>query len=110
MVIASSLAAVFVVSPIAVYSTRRSDPTCPVITSPLLTPIPIAKPSPSPSDSIHRLKAASRGPAISRAAASARSAWSGCSSGAPNTAMIPSPMNETSVPPWSMIASVIPPR
>ena len=34
----------------------------------------------------------SRGPVISRAARSARSAWSGCSSGAPKTAMIPSPM------------------
>ena len=38
------------------------------------------------------LKAGRRSNSISRAAASARSAWSGCSSGAPKTAMMPSPM------------------
>ncbi len=44
MVIPSSRAAVLVVSPIAVYSMRRFEPTCPDITGPLLRPIPIAKP------------------------------------------------------------------
>src|SRR6201999_339673 len=49
LVIPSRRAAVLVVSPIAVYSIRRSDPTCPDITVPLLMPIPIAKPLPRPS-------------------------------------------------------------
>ena len=54
-----------------------------------------------------RVEALSRGPIISAAATSARSAWSGCSIGAPNTAMMPSPMYEISVPPAARIASVI---
>ena len=53
--------------------------------------MPIRKPLPWPSSAIQALKRGSRTSSISRAAASARSAWSGCTSGAPNTAMIPSP-------------------
>ena len=88
----SSREAVLVVSPIIVYSIRRSEPTLPAITVPLLRPDADAEavvrarlPHPS-------LNAVERGPTISRAAASARSAWSGWSIGAPKTAMIPSPM------------------
>ena len=81
-----------VVSPTAVYSIRRSEPTWPDMTLPLLMPTPIWKPSPRPCPPSHSLKRSSRGPIISSAAATARSAWSGCSIGAPKTAMIPSPM------------------
>ena len=49
LVMPSSRAAVLVVSPIAVYSSRRSEPTLPRITVPLLSPMPIRKPSPMPS-------------------------------------------------------------
>ena len=91
-VIPSSREAVFVVSPIVVYSSRRSEPTLPDITAPLLSPIPIWKPSPWPELVQPLAERGSRTSSISRAAASARSAWSGCSSGAPKTAMIPSPM------------------
>ena len=45
----SRRAAVFVVSPSAVYSRRRSEPTWPDITWPLLRPMPILKPSCRPS-------------------------------------------------------------
>ena len=103
----SRRAAVFVVSPIAVYSSRREDPTLPDITSPELSPMPIVKASPCPSSASQALNRARRSPAISRAAASARSPWSACSSGAPKTAMIPSPMYATSVPPLSRMASLI---
>ena len=41
----SSRAAVLVVSPSAVYSSRRSEPTWPDITGPVLRPMPILKPS-----------------------------------------------------------------
>ena len=73
-VIASIREAVFVVSPTAVYSIRRSDPTLPDITCPLFSPIPIRKPSPSPSERIQSLNAGSFSQSISRAAARARSA------------------------------------
>ena len=43
LVIPSSRAAVFTVSPIAVYSSRRSEPTLPAITGPELSPIPMRK-------------------------------------------------------------------
>ena len=92
-VMPSSRAAVLVVSPIAVYSSRRSEPTLPDITWPVLSPMPIANALAVAllgHPRVERGRAAR--PAISRAAATARSAWSGCSSGAPNTAMIPSPM------------------
>jgi hypothetical protein len=82
-----------------VYSSRFSEPTFPAITSPELSPTPMRNPSPCPSLRIHSLNSSSAGPAISHAAAYARSAWSSSSIGAPKTAMIPSPMNATSVPP-----------
>ena len=73
-VMPSSRAAVLVVSPIAVYSTRRSEPTLPDITRPLLSPIPMRKPSESPFSRSQALKRGRRTSSISRAAASARSA------------------------------------
>ena len=83
--------AVFTVSPMMVYSRRRSEPTFPATNAPLWMPIPIRKPSPSPCSRRYALKRGSRVVIISFAVATARSAWSGCSIGAPNTAMIPSP-------------------
>jgi hypothetical protein len=47
-VIASRRAAVLVVSPTVVYSSRRSDPTVPDMIGPLLRPTPMRKPSPKP--------------------------------------------------------------
>ena len=84
--------AVLVTSPIAVYSTRCSEPTLPAITGPLFSPTPITKLCSKPCSASQALNRFSRGPIISREAASARSAWSSCSSGAPKTAMMPSPM------------------
>ncbi len=100
-------AATFVVSPTAVYSTRRSEPTLPDITRPEFRPMPMRNPDPSSCSRSHPLKRGKRTASISRAVESARSAWSVCTIGAPNTAMIPSPMYATSVPPWSRIASLI---
>jgi hypothetical protein len=88
----SSRAAVFVVSPIAVYSMRRAEPTLPAITGPVCSPMPTRNRSPDSRSPSHALNAAIAGPAISCAVATARSAWSGWSSGAPKRAMIPSPM------------------
>ena len=47
---------------------------------------------------------------ISRAAATAASAWRGSSTGAPNTASISSPMNCRTRPPWPRIAASISPK
>ena len=66
------------VSPIVVYSIRRSEPTWPDISSPVLIPMPISKPDPRSFSAIHALKRGSRTSSISRAAATALSAWSGC--------------------------------
>jgi hypothetical protein len=85
-VIDSSREAVFVVSPIAVYSSLRDEPTVPDMIGLLLTPIPIRKPSRKPFRASHWLKRGSRSRSISRAAVSARSAWSSASIGAPKTA------------------------
>ena len=92
LVIPSSREAVLVVSPIAVYSTRCSEPTLPAITGPLLRPTPISKPRSKPCSISHALKLLQARSDHLSAAATARSAWSSCSSGAPKTAMIPSPM------------------
>ena len=83
--------AVLIVSPIAVYSSRRCEPTLPDMNCPLLSPMPILKPRSKPWASRISLYFGSRVSSISRAAASARSAWSSCGSGAPKTAMRPSP-------------------
>ena len=60
--------AVFVVSPIAVYSTRSAEPTFPAITGPLFSPTPISKLCSKPCSPSHALKRSRRGPIISRAA------------------------------------------
>jgi hypothetical protein len=74
LVIPSSRAAVLVTSPIAVYSTRRVDPTCPDITGPVFNPTPILNPLPMPCSRSQALNRSSFGPSISVAAATARSA------------------------------------
>ena len=91
-VIPSIRDAVLIVSPIAVYSSRCSEPTLPDMNGPLFSPMPILKPCSKPSSRSRSLNFGSRVSSISRAAASARSAWSACSSGAPKTAIIPSPV------------------
>jgi hypothetical protein len=73
-VIASRREAVFVVSPTVVYSSRRSDPTVPDMIGPLLTPMPMRKPSPRPFSLSHPLKRGRREWSISRAAAKPQSA------------------------------------
>jgi hypothetical protein len=83
--------AVFTVSPMTVYSSRFCEPTFPAMNTPLLMPMPIWNGCSIPRSCSQVLKLASRGPSISCAAASARSAWSACSSGAPKIARIPSP-------------------
>ena len=83
--------AAFTVSPMIVYSRRRSEPTFPATNAPLWMPMPIRNPSPSPCSCRYALKRGRRVGIISFAVATARSAWSGCSIGAPKTAMIPSP-------------------
>src|SRR5207253_2612235 len=69
LVMPSSLAAVLVVSPIAVYSSRRSEPTLPAMTGPVLMPIPMRKSTSKPSARISSLNRARRS-SISREAAS----------------------------------------
>ena len=66
--------------------------------------MPNRNPSAIPSSASHPLNSASRSPAIARAAATARSAWSTPSTGAPKTAISPSPSWSTRVPPWSSTA------
>ena len=80
-----------VVSPTAAYSIRRSEPTLPDMTGPLHTPMPMENGSPTLRSATQALSCGRRSRSISCTAAMARSAWSSCSSGAPKTAMIPSP-------------------
>ena len=61
LVMPSMREAVLVVSPITVYSSRRSEPTLPAMTSPELRPTPTRKPSPRPSERIHSLNSSSAG-------------------------------------------------
>lgn len=91
-VIDSIREAVFVVSPITAYSRRLGEPMLADRTGPELIPIPIRSGRPAPDALSHALNVASCSPAIARAAASARSAWSSSATGAPNAAMMPSPM------------------
>src|SRR5262245_32999391 len=91
-VMASMRDAVLVVSPITAYSRRLGEPTLPESTGPELIPIPMRSGCSTPEAPSHALNVASCSPAIARAAASARSAWSSLAIGAPNAAMMPSPM------------------
>ena len=73
-----------------VEAARRTDATD--MTGPELILTPIRNGPPSPSSASQALNAASLILAISRAASTARSAWSSEGTGAPKAAMMPSPM------------------
>ncbi len=90
-------AARLMASPIAVYSTRRSDPTSPTTTNPVLTPTRTLKPGMPRSFSSRA--AYSFAPAtISSAARMARSGSSSWASGAPKKARMASPISRARVP------------
>ena len=91
-----SLAATFVVSPIAVYSVLISSPTAASTASPVLIPTRTSKSTPivPPDHSAYSLAAAW----ISKPARTARSASSSCATGAPKKASIASPSNLATVP------------
>ncbi len=81
--------------PIAVYSISPSSPIEPTTTSPELIPIRTARSMPS----LLISAASSATPAIiSSAARQAHCAWSSRAIGAPNSAMMPSPVNLSTVP------------
>ena len=83
-------------SPTRVYSSRSSDPSRAAAASPVDSP----RPSPNggrPSARQRPLISACRA-GMSSAAATARSAWSGCENGAPKTAITASPTNCITVP------------
>src|SRR5215203_3934457 len=93
-----SLAATFVVSPIAVYSVLISSPTAASTASPVLIPTRTPKSTPK-----SRLTASAYSFAaawISKPARTARSASSSCATGAPKNARIASPSNLATVPPY----------
>ena len=82
--------------PTAVYSIPRSSPIPPTTTSPELRPIRTRKFSP-----LVRRSSAANSPSSSirwSAAKQARWAWSSWAIGAPNRAMMPSPVNLSTVP------------
>jgi hypothetical protein len=82
----------FTASPIAVYSTRRSEPTSPTTTSPVWIPTRTVRPEIARSSSSRA--AYSPAPSrISNAARQARSASSSWAMGAPKKARIPSPIS-----------------
>jgi hypothetical protein len=84
-------AATFVVSPMAEYSMRRSEPTLPTIANPVLRPM---RPSMRWSwRSCHSPESARSSAWMSRAARQARAASSSWAMGAPKMAMKPSPAN-----------------
>src|SRR5438034_6023832 len=105
LVSSSIRAATFTASPIAVYSRRRGAPMSPTTTGPLWMPIPMRS-----GGSVRALRSRFRRPSsscIASAQRTARTAWSGCATGAPKYAMIPSPMYLSSVPPWWKIVSTM---
>jgi hypothetical protein len=94
--VCSMRAATFTASPIAVYSSRRSEPTCPTITGPVLMPTRTSSSRPR-SALIRSLKPAI--PAtMSSPACTARFGSSSCAIGAPKNAKIASPIRRASVP------------
>ena len=87
-------AATLIVSPIAVWSPSGSSPRLPTTTEPLLSPIRTStgsRPGGVRSRSSRRRRAS--------AARTARRAWSSCAVGTPMSAMNPSPMKRSIVPP-----------
>ena len=106
--IPSILAARFTVLPMTLYLIRASEPMFPAMTSPVLTPMPIIsllKPLPSIS-----VLTASIEFCISTAQAIALAVSSGLVIGAPNTAMMASPMKLSTLPPYFMTTFAIVPR
>ena len=95
--------AMFTVSPSTVYSFLFTLPISPATALPLLMPMRIRSCGPSLRSA---LNSSSRS-CISSAALIARLAWSGMSRGAPNTAMIASPMYLSRVPSYLKITSVM---
>ena len=91
------------VSPTSVYSSRSSEPRSAAAASPVDRPRPSPKGG-RPSSSQRRL-ISSCFSCMPSAAATARSAWSSCSNGAPNTAITASPTNCITVPFSPRIAS-----
>lgn len=91
-----SRAARFVVSPIAVYSMRRSLPMRPTTTRPVWMPMRTRTSTPEVSRSSSRQRPSARW--IASPDCTARRGASSSASGAPNTAITPSPVNCTTVP------------
>ncbi len=92
-------------SPTSVYSRRSSEPSSAAAAGPVVTPMPSsngARPV-----STHNLLTRAWAACISSAASTARPAWSGTATGAPNTAMTASPTNCMTVPLASMMARFI---
>src|SRR2546421_1218903 len=94
----ASRAAVLTVSPMTVYSSAACTP---ATTSPVFRPTrsPSGAPPPRSSSSTRRTARC-----IDSAARTARSASSSCATGAPNTAMIPSPVSLSTCPPKVLTA------
>ena len=98
----SSLAATLTASPVTSRCPRTGSP---AMTSPVLTPRRFVKVTPQPrATSSFNSASALR---ISAAARTARRASSSCTLRSPNTAMIASPMNFSTVPPWPSRMSLI---
>src|SRR5215208_8416925 len=97
--------AVFTVSPSAVRLAERSAPTRPSTAGPICSPIPMRKPSARVASNswFSRSSAAN----MSRAAKSAARLPAPRAAGTPNSAMMPSPKNLSTSPPWRSIASLI---
>ena len=93
----------FTVSPSTVYSFLFTLPISPATALPELMPMRTRNAGPSLRSAFH----SARRSCISSAARIARWAWSGMSRGAPNTAMIASPMYLSSVPSYLKMTSVI---
>src|SRR5215204_777722 len=93
-----SLAATFVVSPIAVYSVLISSPTAASTASPVL--IPTRTPKSTPKSRLTTCAYSFAAAWMSRPARTARSASSSCATGAPKNARIASPSNLATVPPY----------
>src|SRR5207248_5007536 len=94
----ASRAAVFTVSPMTVYSNAACTP---ATTSPVFNPTrsPSGAPPPRSSSSTRRTARC-----IDSAARTARSASSSCATGAPKTAMMPSPVSLSTCPPKVLTA------
>src|SRR5207247_1500922 len=89
------------VSPTSAYESRSRLPMAPARTAPVCTPMPWLSGRARP---VFHARSRAR---MSRAARTARAAWSGDGTGAPKTASISSPMNCTTRPPWARMAASI---